>query len=148
MIVPDQERSGLDRFGVPSGEMRAEVELDPSLRFDAPLKDASAPPANIFLTGATGFLGAFLVDEILKQTQANVYCLVRCSSEKEGRQRIYKTLETFLPADSWDAARIIPVLRRSVQAAFRSVPRRVRRAGRNRRFDIAQCGRGSWPVYI
>ena len=109
MIVPDQESLGMERFGVPSGEMRAEVQLDPSLSFDAPLQDTAAPPANIFLTGATGFLGAFLVDEILKQTQANLYCLVRAPGVEEGRQRIYKTLETYLPANGWHTSRIIPV---------------------------------------
>ncbi len=109
MLAPDQERSGLDRFGVPSAEMRAEVELDPTIGFGAPLKDAAAPPANIFLTGATGFLGAFLVDETLKQTKANLYCLVRSQSVEEGRQRIHKALETYLPANGWQTSRIIPV---------------------------------------
>ena len=109
MVAPDQERSGLDRFGVPSGEMRAEVVLDPTINFDAPLKNTTGTPANIFLTGATGFLGAFLVDEILKQTKANVYCLVRSSGVEEGRQRIVKALETYLPANGWQSSRIIPV---------------------------------------
>ncbi|CAF4029340.1 unnamed protein product [Adineta steineri] len=32
---------------------------------------------DIFLTGSTGFLGTYLLDELLKQTDANIYCLVR-----------------------------------------------------------------------
>jgi amino acid adenylation domain-containing protein/thioester reductase-like protein len=32
---------------------------------------------SVFLTGATGFLGAFLLDELLSRTGATVYCLVR-----------------------------------------------------------------------
>ncbi len=32
---------------------------------------------NVFLTGATGFLGAFLLHELLSTTEATVHCLVR-----------------------------------------------------------------------
>ncbi|CAF1430705.1 unnamed protein product [Adineta steineri] len=32
---------------------------------------------DILLTGSTGFLGAYLLKELLKQTDANIYCLVR-----------------------------------------------------------------------
>jgi hypothetical protein len=35
---------------------------------------------NIFLTGSTGFLGAYLLSELLKHTDANIYCLVRKST--------------------------------------------------------------------
>ena len=34
-------------------------------------------PQNIFLTGATGFLGSRVLNDLLKHTQANIYCLVR-----------------------------------------------------------------------
>ena len=43
------------------------------------LKDAG----NVFLTGATGFLGAFLLDELLSRTEAVVHCLVR---DRKGRE--------------------------------------------------------------
>jgi hypothetical protein len=35
---------------------------------------------DIFLTGSTGFLGTCLLDELLKQTNSNIYCLVRSIS--------------------------------------------------------------------
>ena len=37
-------------------------------------------PQTILLTGATGFLGAFLLSELLTQTAAQIYCLVRTPS--------------------------------------------------------------------
>ncbi len=37
----------------------------------------SSSPKTIFLTGATGFLGAFLLFELLQQTDAQIHCLVR-----------------------------------------------------------------------
>jgi len=51
-------------------------------------------PNNIFLSGATGFLGMFLLYEILERTQANVYCLVRASTIKVGYQRIETHMKT------------------------------------------------------
>ncbi|MFB2772734.1 thioester reductase domain-containing protein [Pelatocladus sp. BLCC-F211] len=65
---------------------------------------------NFLLTGATGFLGAFLLYEILQQTEANVYCLVRSSNIKEGKQRIQRNLESY---ELWRhdfSPRIIPVI--------------------------------------
>ena len=52
-------------------------------------------PERILLTGATGFLGAFLLDELLRQTQAEIVCLVRAESEEAGRQRLETTLRNY-----------------------------------------------------
>ena len=67
-------------------------------------------PSNIFLTGSTGFLGAYLLQEILHQTSAKVHCLVRASNVEAARQRIQSNLELY---DLWNqkiSDRIIPVL--------------------------------------
>jgi nonribosomal peptide synthetase DhbF len=37
----------------------------------------AGPPREIFLTGATGFLGGRVLDELLRRTDARVHCLVR-----------------------------------------------------------------------
>ncbi|RMD42702.1 hypothetical protein DV735_g2392, partial [Chaetothyriales sp. CBS 134920] len=37
----------------------------------------------VFLTGVTGFLGAFLLNELLQSTAAHVICLVRCTDPSE-----------------------------------------------------------------
>jgi len=69
---------------------------------------AAFPPKTAFLTGATGFLGAFLLDELLRQTDATIYCLVRASSNDEAIRRIRENLATYrLTADF---TRVIPVL--------------------------------------
>jgi len=49
--------------------------------------------ARIMLTGATGYVGAFILRELLEKTESQVFCLVRVSSkckdpEAEARQRI------------------------------------------------------------
>src|SRR5438445_13552700 len=45
-------------------------------------------PSGVFLTGATGYLGIFLLEQIIKQTDADVYCLVRASHVDEARSRL------------------------------------------------------------
>jgi amino acid adenylation domain-containing protein/thioester reductase-like protein len=64
---------------------------------------------HIFLTGATGFLGAFLLYELLQQSRANIYCLVRSSDIEEGRRRIRDNLERYFLWHEQLASRIVPV---------------------------------------
>jgi nucleoside-diphosphate-sugar epimerase len=101
--------TGFDRFAIPAAELASEVALDPAITFDAPRGPQAGDAANVFLTGATGFLGAFLVAELLERTQTTVHCLVRCSDLEQGRERIYKVLDKFLPGTDWPTDRIVPV---------------------------------------
>ncbi len=66
-------------------------------------------PQHAFVTGATGFVGAFMVAELLRTTEAQLFCLVRAAGEKEGHDRIRATLTEY---GIWDPAftdRIVPV---------------------------------------
>ena len=68
-----------------------------------------AHPQHILLTGATGFVGAFLLAQLLSTTQASVFCLVRAASAAEGRERIRDAMTEY---GIWNPAvtgRIIPV---------------------------------------
>jgi thioester reductase-like protein len=49
----------------------------------------------ILLTGATGFLGAFLLDELLRETDAEIVCLVRARDEEQARERIARNLQQY-----------------------------------------------------
>ncbi|MEV7025338.1 amino acid adenylation domain-containing protein [Kitasatospora sp. NPDC093558] len=63
----------------------------------------------VLLTGATGFLGAFLLGDLLTRTGAVVDCVVRAADEAAGRERIERTLRGYgLWQDAW-AERIRPV---------------------------------------
>jgi len=53
------------------------------------------PPQRILLTGATGFLGAFLLNELLQQTEAEIVCLIRAESQMAGWQRLKTTLHDY-----------------------------------------------------
>ena len=50
--------------------------------------DRSQALANVFLTGCTGFVGAFLLRAILRSTEACVYCLV-CMAPRPNRRRTF-----------------------------------------------------------
>ncbi|MCM2387971.1 amino acid adenylation domain-containing protein [Streptomyces albipurpureus] len=51
--------------------------------------------ASVLLTGATGYLGAFLLTELLQRTTGTVRCLIRASTEPEARQRLDETLHRY-----------------------------------------------------
>ena len=63
----------------------------------------------ILLTGSTGFLGAYLLHDLLTETNKNIYCLVRTSNTESARNRIISNLKNYNLLDRVDCARIIPV---------------------------------------
>jgi phthiocerol/phenolphthiocerol synthesis type-I polyketide synthase E len=76
----------------PAVDLAAEVRLDPEIRAENGRADA-AGPRELVLTGATGFLGAFLLRELLRQTRAQVHCVVRAKDPADGLARIRRRLE-------------------------------------------------------
>ncbi|KYF81052.1 non-ribosomal peptide synthetase [Sorangium cellulosum] len=90
-------------------ELEADAALDPTI---APAR-AAAPragePRAVLLTGATGFLGAFLLDELCRRTQATVYCLVRCRDAEDGRRRLREGLEAYALGSGALSPRVVPV---------------------------------------
>jgi amino acid adenylation domain-containing protein/thioester reductase-like protein len=88
-------------------QLLADAELDPQIVPEVPGVDGDRLPQNILLTGATGFLGAFLLDELLRSTTANIYCLVRCSSLKVGNQKLQRNLERYALMEAAQNPRVI-----------------------------------------
>jgi thioester reductase-like protein len=62
-----------------------------------PTADEAEWPEAVLLTGATGFLGVFLLLELLKQTTATIHCLVRGDDPQTARARLLRVLEAALP---------------------------------------------------
>jgi amino acid adenylation domain-containing protein/thioester reductase-like protein len=74
-----------------TSEVKRDAVLEPEI---APRRAPSSEPfASVLLTGATGFYGTFLLAELLRDTRANVVCLVRARSREAGRERVLAALE-------------------------------------------------------
>jgi amino acid adenylation domain-containing protein/thioester reductase-like protein len=89
----DAARNGTARLPAADAEvdLRAEAVLPADIRSAGSHFDSAAGPERILLTGPTGFLGAFLLDELLRRTNARVLCLVRAESVEQGRARLAAT---------------------------------------------------------
>jgi len=86
-LLPAAAKPGLD--------LHAEVVLDPTIRLDNEPVAPAAEPRRILLAGATCFLGAFVLFELLQQTSADLYCLIRARTPEEGQQRIQRCLSSY-----------------------------------------------------
>ncbi len=69
-------------------EARLPAELSPP----AAAVDVTRTPASLLLTGATGFVGAFLLAELLATTPARVVCLVRAPDAAAALARLRRHL--------------------------------------------------------
>jgi thioester reductase-like protein len=78
-------------------EMLADAQLDP----DITLGQTKLPrgewlrPRHVLLTGATGFVGAFLLRDLLQQSKATIHCLVRATDVQDGLGRLRRNLADY-----------------------------------------------------
>jgi amino acid adenylation domain-containing protein/thioester reductase-like protein len=90
----------------------AEAALDVRIRRDG-VPSRPRPdwrnPREVLLTGATGFLGAHLLRELLAATDARVWCLVRAQDEADAQHRIAQAAARYeLPAPPGDRVVALP----------------------------------------
>lgn len=91
--------------------LAAEVQLDQKIRPPSESPTAVFRHDAIFLTGATGFLGAFLIKEFLDDhPNVAIYCLVRSASVEEGLRRIKKNMEKYTIWKEAYAPKIKPIV--------------------------------------
>jgi amino acid adenylation domain-containing protein/thioester reductase-like protein len=91
-------------------QLQVEAALDPLIQPQSCDRSSLAKPKRIFLTGATGFIGSFLLYELLQQTQATIYCLVRAQNFAEAHQKLRISLEQNVGKKVESYTRIVPVL--------------------------------------
>ncbi|OBH89410.1 fatty acyl-AMP ligase [Mycobacterium sp. E2733] len=96
----DRNRQPLDAVRQALAEISAEYQAYEStqMRADARLPLPALPPArpsvsgDILLTGATGFLGPFLVRSLLEQTSSTLHALMRATDAEHGLDRVIASL--------------------------------------------------------
>jgi thioester reductase-like protein len=72
--------------------------------------DADVAWKSVFLTGATGYVGAHLLGRLLTQTSAKIVCIVRADSDVGAMQRVMNTLSQYkIFPDLEQRARIMAV---------------------------------------
>jgi hypothetical protein len=85
-------------------------DADPGIVPEGPVSPRWNDPEQVLLTGSTGFLGAYLLRELLDRTRAVVHCLVRAPTPEQGKRRLRDTLAERGLWDDTFSDRIVPVL--------------------------------------
>ncbi|KZN44569.1 non-ribosomal peptide synthetase [Pseudoalteromonas luteoviolacea] len=87
--------SDLDKGAQISDRIYADMVLD----FQIQPLDGSNPnafsPQTVLLTGANGFLGVHILEQLITQTDATIYCLVRATSVEYGWKKIHDAWQMF-----------------------------------------------------
>jgi len=91
-------------------ELNAEAQLDPGITAGNLVYEHVDEPKHILLTGATGFVGAFLLHDLLRRTSAQIHCLLRADDVDKGLQRLKRNLESYSLWDESFVTRIQPIL--------------------------------------
>ncbi|MDQ1856680.1 non-ribosomal peptide synthetase [Chryseobacterium sp. WLY505] len=96
----------------PYVELQKDVYLAPGTVFAGGFDPQQVEnPATIFLTGATGFVGIHLLQELLDTTNADIYCLVRAQDEFYAMEKIDRCFKQYhIPRHAEQRSRIIPVI--------------------------------------
>jgi amino acid adenylation domain-containing protein/thioester reductase-like protein len=110
IAIVQQPHFGTAETTMPVPDLAVEASLDPCIRPEPGSVTHVTEADAILLTGATGFLGAFLLYELLQQTHADILCLVRASDTEAGQRRIQKRLEAYSLWQQNFISRIIPVV--------------------------------------
>ncbi len=116
-LVSWPERAGEEIDWAQEAQLERDIQPRPTPRWPKFMSPTSIPdipaiytPQVVLLTGATGFLGAYLLRELLRQTPATVICLVRAETVAAGRQRLDANMEKYGlgPEAAWEE-RILPL---------------------------------------
>ncbi|PLW66484.1 non-ribosomal peptide synthetase [Streptomyces sp. DJ] len=83
-------------------DFAAETVLDVPVRRTVDNPASWQEPAHVFLTGATGFLGIYLLRELLETTDATVHCLVRADSRSHALERVRANARHYFKDDLAD----------------------------------------------
>lgn len=99
------------REGRPPNLVAALASLEDEAVLPADLRIPPGPhvfpvPQVYFLTGASGYVGAYLLAGLLRETAARMVCHVRAASPEQGRARIVRNLQSYGLWREEDAGRI------------------------------------------
>ena len=73
-------------------DFSAEIHLSDDIRPQGEVVSPEGEVREVFLTGATGFLGAFLLRDLMRNTRGRIHCLVRGEDEASAWERLRENL--------------------------------------------------------
>lgn len=93
-------------------DFNKESTLDKDIKFFPVSVSVSKSKQNsaILLTGATGFLGTYLLHDLLLYTTADIYCLVRADNKEQAKQRLIKSFNKCFKWQEHFNQRIYPII--------------------------------------
>ena len=105
------EALGRGEAGADEPDPRSEAVLEPGISPEGARQGVSrlSEARDVFLTGATGFLGAFLLDGLLSATGARVHCLVRPRPGGDPMAPLREGLKRYALWNPERASRVVPV---------------------------------------
>ncbi|MEU5978851.1 thioester reductase domain-containing protein [Streptomyces sp. NPDC047315] len=95
---------------VPAVDFAVDITLADDVRPAAEVLRVVEHPREVFLTGATGFLGAYLLRDLMRTTGATVHCLVRAADGPAGLARLEANLAWYGILGQVDPARLSVVV--------------------------------------
>jgi thioester reductase-like protein len=75
-------------------DLASEIQLDADITASGDFQHGGRPDV-VFLTGGTGFLGAFVIADLIRLTKARLYCLVRAEDAAAGKRRLVENLARY-----------------------------------------------------
>ncbi len=110
-IVDSTQKSDKIAPDISTVDLENEAVLDSTIRCQSGKTTAySNKPSNILITGATGFLGAFLLNDLLESTEAEITCLVRGKNISAGKAKIVQNLLNYGMSANTQSSRIKAVI--------------------------------------
>jgi thioester reductase-like protein len=91
-------------------DMTSRAELEADITATGEPEPVGVAPEAVLLTGATGFVGAFLLAELLSRRTGEVHCLVRAEDPAHALRRITANLESYDLDVAAHRSRIVPVV--------------------------------------
>jgi myxalamid-type nonribosomal peptide synthetase MxaA len=87
----------------------ADASLELSIQPARDVRSLQSTTRPVLLTGATGFLGAYLLHDLLRRTDERVACFIRPDTHQSGIARIRRSLERYRIWDDSFESRIVAV---------------------------------------
>ena len=107
--LPNGARSANGVSSRPDMSLARKGRLDPKITFDSANGRALDRPRSVFMTGATGFVGAFILYELLERG-VSAHCLVRAEGKEHGMRRLVTTLTSYCLWNPQYASRLYAVV--------------------------------------